>query len=147
MKYLICSIILFASCSSTERNVYKLITPDDSGMQYLTVLGSDIYYHGKINRMSLDSKKNSEIYFLSKAVNKGPNQNGINVLMFYDFQYSDKLIDISDFDSSMFNERSELLSVDVYNSMWGELKGDTISLRATKHVYDSRSDEIIFIKN
>jgi hypothetical protein len=67
--------------------------------------------------------------------------------MFDDFQYSDKLIDISDFDSSMFNNRNELLLFDIYNLMWGELKKDTLSLRATKPIYYSRSDEIIFIKN
>jgi hypothetical protein len=161
MKKIILLTFLFWSCSAqenqkntldendeikTERNKYKLISPVNCGKQYLTEIGADIYYHGKVNRITLDSTKISAIYFLSKAVSKGPNQNGINDLMFYDFQYSDKLIDISDFDSSKFQDRSELLSFDVYNSIWGELKGDSIHLKASKHLYDSRLDEIIFIK-
>lgn len=124
-----------------------MMSPADSGEQYLTAVDSDIYYHGKVNQISSDSMVISMISFLSKAVNKGPNQNGIDNLMFYDFQYSDKLLNTSDFDSSKFNSRSELLSFDIYNSMWGDLNGDTISLRATKHIYASKSDEIKFIKN
>lgn len=147
IRYLICSVILLVSCSNNERVEYKLMSPDDSGEQYLIAVDSDTYYHGKVNQVSSDSMVTSMIYFLSKAVNKGPNKNGIDNLMFYDFQYSDKLLNTSDFDSSKFNDRSELLSFDIYNSMWGDLKGDTISFRATKHIYCSRSDEIKFTKN
>jgi hypothetical protein len=130
-----------------EKNEYKLIIPNNSGKQYLTFVGADIYYHGNINKIAIASKRVSKIYFLCKAINSEPNLNGIVHLMFDDFQYSDKLIDISDFDSSTFNNRNELLPFDIYNLMWGELKKDTLSLRTTKPIYYSRSDEIIFIKN
>ncbi|WP_298510075.1 hypothetical protein [uncultured Kordia sp.] len=145
IKYLICSIILLASCSNIERIEYRLTHPDDAGEQYLTIIESDVYYHGKAHKISTDSTKTSFTYFLSKAVNKGPDQNGIDNLVFYDFQYSDELLEVTDFDSSKLN-KSVLISFDIYNSMWGELSGDTISLKATKHIYDSRSDKIIFTK-
>ena len=138
IKYLICSIILLASCSNTERIEYQLTHPDNAGAQYLTIIGSDVFYHGKALKISPDSTKTSYTYFLSKTVNKGANQNGIDDLMFYDFQYSDELLEVTDFDSSKLN-KNVLISFDTYNSIWGEFSGDTISLKATKHIYDSRS--------
>lgn len=123
------------------------MNPNDSGEQYLTVIDSIVFYHGKVSTISFDSTERSSIYFLSKTINRGANKNGTDNMMFYDFQYSNELINISDFDSSKFNVKNELLSFEIYNSMWGELKGDTIILRATKHMYASRSDEVKFIKS
>ncbi len=155
IKYLFYSSLLIASCAIENENKktqhesieYKLISPNENGEQYLTIIDSVVYYHGKVKTLTLDSTESSSIYFLSKTINLGPNQNGNANMMFYDFQYSEELLNISDFESSTFNDRGELLSVNLYNSMWGNLKGDTIILRATKHIYDSRSDEIKFIKD
>ena len=146
MIYIIYVVLLLSSFMTAESVEYKLINPNDSGEHYLTVIGQDIFYYGKVNVISLDSTKNDSIYFLSKAVIKSPSQNGIDNMMFYDFQYSSEVLKKSDFDSSKFNIRSELLSFDIYNSMSGELKGDTIFLQATKHIYHSRSNELQFIK-
>lgn len=147
IKYLIYSAVLFSVTLTSEKIEYKLINPSDAGEQYLTIIDSDVFYHGKVHIISPDSTKNSLVYFLSKAVNKRPDQNGINSMMFYNFQYSNEVLKVSDFDSSKFSDRHEFLPFDIYNSIWGELEGDTISLRATKHIYENRSDEIKFIKH
>jgi hypothetical protein len=40
-----------------EKNEYKLIIPNNSGKQYLTFVGADIYYHGNINKIAIASKR------------------------------------------------------------------------------------------
>lgn len=146
-KYLIYSAFILFSCSQkNEKDIkenfeYKLIDPKDSGEQFLTIKDSVVFYHGKVEIIALDSSESSSTYFLSRAETRGTDH-----LMFYDFQYSEKCLKISDFDSSKFIPRGTIFSFDIYNSLWGQLKSDTLNLRATKHMYASRSDKIKFIK-
>ncbi len=126
---------------------YRIDAPSDVGEQYLAIIDTDIYYYGKVRDIKLvESKNTSFIYFVSKAINNGSDRNGIDNLSFYDFQHSEKPIGIMDWDSTKFDKKGVLFSIDIYNAMWGELKGDTLVLNATKHLYYSRFDKIRFVK-
>ena len=56
--------------------------------QYLTKFESTVFYYGKAGTFSNDSATKFFVYFLSKAINNGPNQNGAENYIFNDFQSS-----------------------------------------------------------
>lgn len=152
IRYLTYLSLILVAC--TNKNVpsdqkeltYKLVDPTDAGEQYLTIIDSNIYYHGKAKEINTGSDSISTIYFISKAVNKGSDNNGTDNLFFYDFQQSKTPLTIDDIDTTNFNNNGLLFSFNIYNSMWGELKGDSIILNSTKNIYYNEIDEITFIK-
>ena len=145
MRYFLTfTFIVIISCSNDSRIRYELVHPIYSGEQYLTIIDSNIFYHGKAKEIKLiDSEDISFLYFISKEINKRKDKNEINI-SFYNFQYSPKPLKISNWDSLEYTKNDYLFSTDIYNSMWGKTKGDIITLNATKHLYGSKFDSINF---
>jgi hypothetical protein len=128
------------------KDTYKLT--NQSGEHYLTVVGTDVFYHGKVRGISSSTEETSNVYFLSKAVTEDYNKDGIiDRLRFYDFQYADAELKVTDFKhSKCLTNKAIQLSFDIYNSMQGNILGDTLSFKATKHLHDSQTDTITFLK-
>ncbi|MEM6718405.1 MAG: hypothetical protein AAF611_03720 [Bacteroidota bacterium] len=145
IRYVLYSILLFVSYANAQEITYQLTPPNDEEQHYLTLVDGEIFYHGIVRKTSSDDPKMTRAYFLSKAIQKARDENGSLRLSFDNFQYSDTVLKVTDFDTSKIEE-GVLLSFETYNSMWGTFTGKTISVKATKHRYDSRFDELMFLK-
>ena len=64
-------LTLFITDSNQTKNTYKLT--NQSGEQYLTVIDTNVFYHGKVRRLSPNTEDTFYVYFLSKAIKKERN--------------------------------------------------------------------------
>ncbi|MEM7104901.1 MAG: hypothetical protein AAF502_17325 [Bacteroidota bacterium] len=104
MKIVLFSIILFFSRSSEELQTYQLVTPDNSGEQFIAVSNSTLYYYGKVKKIALSNQARPEyIHFLSRSEATSDNAGG-NLWMMRNFQVSETPLRTTDWDKTQFIE-------------------------------------------
>lgn len=145
MRYILCLLWIITSCSADQGTTYKMVTPVDAGEQYLTITDTNIYYHGKVTVPKvIPGPQFPSVHFIAKG-NRSQSKNALNV-SFNEFQQAFSPLKIKSWNDNRMEKRASIALIDLYHSMWGKISGDSLILTGIKDAYDSRSDELIFIK-